>query len=243
VNPVTSTHIRHAADRKPSLYSAEEGTMRRLVLVVSIALSLGLTGSAIAQRAATGSIQYRWVDPSGQPHYSDSLTNDAVKYGYDVINGSGMVTQHVGRALTQSERAAADKQAADEAARQHALDEQKRADDRLLNTYPDEDALKSQQQQVLDSLDAQMSTTRANLHSQDAALTDLLNRAADAERAKQPVPKFLTDQISSERNVVANERALLDHQKATRDATVQQQAQDLEHYRALKAAQKEGRGY
>jgi hypothetical protein len=217
--------------------------MRRLVLATSMALSLGLIGPAIAQKAATNNIQYRWVDSSGLPHYSDSLTNDAVKYGYDVINGSGMVVQHVARALTQSERAAADKQAADEAARQHAIDEQKRADMQLLNTYPDEGALKLQQQEVLDSLDAQMSTTRANLHSQDAALTDLLNRAADEERAKQPVPKFLTDQISSERNVVANERALLEHQKATRDATVQQQAQDLEHYRTLKAAQKEGRGY
>lgn len=216
--------------------------MRRLVLVTSMALSLGLIGPAVAQKT-TGSIQYRWVDSSGLPHYSDSLTNDAVKYGYDVINGSGMTIQHVSRALTATERAAADKQAAEDAARQHAIDEQKRNDMQLLNTYPDEDALKSQQQEMLDSLDAQMSTTRANLHSQDTALTDLLNRAADEERAKQPVPKFLTDQISSERNVVANERALLERQKATRDATVQQQAQDLQHYRELKAAQKDSRGY
>jgi hypothetical protein len=243
VNPVTPAHVCHAADRMASLYSPEEGTMRRLVLVASIAFSLGLIGPAIAQKTVSSGIQYRWVDASGLPHYTDSLTNDAVKYGYEVINSNGMVVQHVGRALTQTERAAADKQAADEAAKKHVIDEQKRADMQLLNTYPDEDALKLQQQEVLDSLDAQMSTTRANLHSQDAALTDLLNRAADAERAKQPVPKFLTDQISSERNVVANERALLERQKTARDATVQQQAQDLEHYRALKTAQKADRGY
>ncbi|HTV85074.1 MAG TPA: DUF4124 domain-containing protein [Dyella sp.] len=217
--------------------------MRRLVLVMSIALSLGLAGPAVAQNTKSSGIHYRWVDPSGLPHFSDSLTNDAVKYGYDVISGDGMVIQHVNRALSPSERAAADKQAAEEAARQHALDEQKRADMRLLNTYPDEDALKLQQQQVLDSLDGQMGTTRANLHSQDAALTDLLNRAADDERAKQPVPKFLSDQISSERNIVASERALLERQKANREATVQQQAQELEHYRELKAAQKDNRGY
>lgn len=217
--------------------------MRRLVLITSIALSLGLVGPAVAQQTTSSGVHYRWVDPSGLPHYSDSLTNDAVKYGYDVLSSSGMVIQHVGRALTPTERAAADRQAAEEAARQHVIDEQKRADMQLLNTYPDEDALKSQQQEVLESLDEQMSTTRANLHTQDAALTDLLNRAADAERAKQPVPKFLTDQISSERNVVANERALLERQKETRDATVQQQAQDLQHYRELKSAQKENRGY
>jgi len=88
-----------------------------------------------------------------------------------------------------------------------------------------------------------MSTTRVNLHSQDTALTDLLNRAADEERQKKPVPKFLTDQIATQRNVVASERALLEREKAERDTTVQQQAQELQHFRELKAAEKADRGY
>jgi hypothetical protein len=217
--------------------------MHRIVFIASITLSLGLAGLATAAQPITSGVHYRWVDGNGLPHFSDSLTDDALKYGYDVINGDGMVVSHVGRQLSPTERAAAQKQAAEDAARQHVLDERKRADMDLLNTYPDEDALKVQQQQVLDSLDEQMSTTRSNLHSQDAALTDLLNRAADNERAKEPVPKFLTDQIATQRNVVANERALLERQKAHRDATVEQQAQDLQHYRDLKAAEKADRGY
>jgi flagellar biosynthesis component FlhA len=215
--------------------------MRRLVLIASIALSLGLAGVATAQTA--NGIRYRWVDATGLPHYSDSLTEDALKFGYDVINNNGMVVTHVGRQLSPAERAAADKQAAEQAARQSAIDAQKRHDLQLLNTYPDEDAFKAEQQQVLESLDEQMNTTLANLHTQDAALTDLLNHAADDERAKQPVPKFLSDQITAQRNVVANERALLQRQKANRDTIVQQQAQELQHYRELKAAEKADRGY
>jgi hypothetical protein len=215
--------------------------MRRSVLIVSIALSLGLASAATAQ---TGSgVHYRWVDASGLPHFSDSLTDDAVKFGYEVINSDGMVVAHVGKQLSPSERAAAAKQAAEDAARQNAIETQKRNDLQLLNTYPDEDALKAEQQEVLENLDEQMNTTRVNLHSQDAALTDLLNRAADNERAKEPVPKFLTDQIASQRTVVANERALLERQKNTREATVQQQTQELQHYRELKAAEKADRGY
>ena len=216
--------------------------MRRLALSVSIIMSLGLAGLSIAQ-TTPGGVRYRWVDASGLPHFSDSLTSDALKYGYDVINSNGMVMSHVQRELTPTERAAAQKQADEEAARKRALAEQKAKDLQILNTYPDEDALKSEQQQVLQNLDEQMSTTRVNLHSQDAALTDLLNRAADEERAKKPVPKFLSDQIATQRNVVANEHALLERQKATRDATVQQQAQELQHFRDLKAAQKNDRGY
>lgn len=214
--------------------------MRRL-LTVSIILSLGLAGTAMAQ--SSNGIRYRWVDAGGLPHYSDSLTNDAVKFGYDAINNEGMVVQHVGKQLTPAERAAADKQAAEQAAQHEAVETRKRNDLQMLNTFPNEDALKSQQQAVLENLDGQMGTTRANLHSQDAALTDLLNRAADDERAKQPVPKALTDQIAGQRNVVANERALLQRQQANREATEQQQAQELQHYRELKTAQKADRGY
>jgi hypothetical protein len=216
--------------------------MRRLALSATIVLSLGLAGLAAAQQTP-GGVRYRWVDGSGLPHYSDSLTTDALKYGYDVINSNGMITQHVQKQLTPAERAAAEERAAAAAAQQRALNEQKAKDIQLLNTYPDEDALKDEQKQVLENLDQQMSTTRANLHSQDAALTDLLNRAADNERQKQPVPKFLSDQIVSQRNVVANERALLERQKASREAILQQQAQELQHFRDLKAAQKTNRGY
>ncbi|HUA79718.1 MAG TPA: DUF4124 domain-containing protein [Dyella sp.] len=213
--------------------------MRRIVF---IALSLGLAGLAAAQNHP-GAMHYRWVDASGLPHFSDSLTQDAVKYGYDVINANGMVVTHVQRQLSPTERAAADKQAAEEAAKQRAIEEKKRRDLELLNTYPDEDALKAEQQEVLDNQDEQMNTTRANLHSQDAALTDLLNRAADEERAKKPVSKYLNDQIATQRNVVANERALLERQKTHREETVQQQAQELQHFRELKASEKADRGY
>lgn len=217
--------------------------MHRSVFITFIALSLGLAGTAAAWQGNNTGVHYRWVDGSGLPHFSDSLTDDAVKYGYDIISKEGLVVTHVGRQLSPAERVAAQKQAAEEAAQQRAMEERKRTDMQLLNTYPDEDALKAQQQQVLESLDEQMATTRVNLHSQDGALTDLLSRAADNERAKQPVPKFLVDQIATQRNVVANERALLERQKVNRDAMVQQQAQELQHYRELRAAEKADRGY
>jgi hypothetical protein len=203
---------------------------------------LGLAEAACAQNHP-GGVRYRWVDASGLPHFSDSLTLDALKYGYDVINSNGTVVTHVQKQLSPAERAAAEKQAAADAASKRAADDQKRGDIQLLNTYPDENALKVEQQQELENLDEQMNTTRVNLHSQDAALTDLLNRAADEERAKKPVPKFLADQIATQRNVVANERELLRRQQGSRDALVRQQAQQLQHFRELKSAQKVDRGY
>jgi hypothetical protein len=139
--------------------------------------------------------------------------------------------------MTPAERADADQKAAAKAVQDKAAADKALADVQMLNAYPDEASLKGYQQGVLENLDQQMKSTQVNLRSQDAALTDLLNRAAEDERAKNPVPKFLSDQITQQRNIVAGEHAQLARQQANRDATVQAQAQQLQHYRELKAAQ------
>lgn len=186
-----------------------------------------------------GGIRYRWRDAQGLPHYSDSLSSDAMKYGYDLVNDRGMVIQHVQRQLTPEERVVAQKQAAEQAAQQRAAQERSRNEIQMLNAYPTEAAFKQAQQQELDTLDQQMSTTRINLHSQEKALADLLARAADTERAKQPVPKFLVDSIAQQRTVVAAQRSTLERQQAGRDAAAQRADQKLQRYRELKAAQQQ----
>jgi hypothetical protein len=210
--------------------------MRKPLFVV-IAVALVASTAVYAQR--TGHIRYKWRDGKGLPHYSDSLTAEAMKYGYDLVNDRGMAVGHVERQLSPAERAAAQQAAADQAALKRAAEERARADLQLINAYPDEAAIKLAQQQELDTIDQQMDTTRINLRSQEKALADLLGRAADLERAKQAVPKYLVDSIARQRNVVTGQRAALEHQQALRDSTQQQSIAELEHYRELKAAQQQ----
>ena len=185
----------------------------------------------------TGSLRYRWQDSHGLVHFSDSLSAEAMKYGYDVVNDRGMIVQRVQRQLSPEERIAANKLAAAEAARQRIARDRANADAQMLAAYPDETSYKMSQQQLLDSLDQQIRTTQLNLRGQEKSLTDLLARAGEIERAKKPVPKYLTDSIASQRNVVTAQRSALLRQQAERAQDVQQQARDLAHYRALKAAQ------
>jgi small-conductance mechanosensitive channel len=210
--------------------------MRKSVLVIAM---LALTSAAYAAQTpqAASHYRYRWVDGSGLPHYSDSLTSDALKFGYDLVNDRGLVVQHVDRQLSPEERAAAQKAAEAKAAADRVAQQQQRNDTQMLNAYPTEASFKTSQQENLDSLDQQINTTKSNLRSQEKALTDLLTRAGDLERAKQPVPKTLNDSIAKQRDIVAHQRDALDRQQTTRDGTVQKNAMDLQHYRDLKAAQ------
>ena len=210
--------------------------MRKFVLAVAISLATVL--SAHAQKTATG-IRYHWRDGKGLPHYSDSLTAEAMKYGYDLVNDQGMVVRHIEKQLTPEERAAAQKAVAEQAAQRQAEEARQRADLQMLNAYGDEASLKQAQQEELDTIDQQINTTRLNLHSQEKTLTDLLGRAAELERTKQAVPKYLVDSIAQQRNVVAGQRAALERQQQHRDAAQTQATQQLEHYRTLKKAQQE----
>ncbi|MCW8806973.1 MAG: DUF4124 domain-containing protein, partial [Rhodanobacter sp.] len=105
--------------------------------------------------------------------------------------------------------------------------------------YPDEESYRISQQQALDTIDQQIHTTQINMRSQEKALTDLLSRAAEIERAKKTVPRFLIDSIADQRNVVTGLRSKQESQQAERGRTVELQSRQLQHYRELKTAQKQ----
>jgi len=207
--------------------------MRRTSLILAAVIAVTC---AHAQNQGNNGMRYKWRDGQGLPHYSDSLTSDAIKYGYDVVNDRGLVIQHVERQLNPEERAAARKAADEQAAQQRAAQERVRNDSQLLSAYPNEADYKTSLQQEVDNIDQQIRTTQINLHSQEKALTDLLARAGDLERAKQPVPPYLNQRITEQRNTVASLRTTLQRQQAAKDATKVKIDAQLQHYRELKAA-------
>jgi Domain of unknown function (DUF4124) len=210
--------------------------MRTIFAAITIAAAVVSAPVFAEQNQSHNAYRYRWTDAQGQPHYSDSLSAEAMKYGYDVVNDRGLTVSHVNRQLNPEERAAAQKAAEAQAATKRAADEQARTDAQMLNAYPTEAAYQASLKQNVDSIDQQINTTRINLRSQEKALTDLLARAGEAERAKQPVPKSLNDSIAQQRNVVASQRDALLRQQTARDTAEQKIATQVQHYREQKAA-------
>lgn len=212
-------------------------THRPMLATLAVAALLAC-GAAFAQQHAAGNgLRYKWVDGAGVPHFSDGLSQDAIKYGYEVVNDQGLVVRRVQRALSPEERAAAQKLAAQQAAEQRVERDRQRADQQLLAAYPDEATYKLSLQQALTSLDQQIHTSKINLRSQEQALTGLLARAAEYEHNKEPLPKVLQDGIAKQRGVVGEVQNQLTRQQAERDQAAKDQVRQLAHYRALLAAQ------
>jgi hypothetical protein len=213
-------------------------SMRKSRLTFAFATAMLIAGLPVHAQN-NGSIRYRWHDAQDLPHYSDSLTSEAMKYGYDLVNDRGLVVQHVPRQLNPAERAAAAKLAAQQAEQQRIERDRANAEAQMMAAYPDEKSFLISQQQSLDTIDQQIHTTQLNLRSQEKALTDLLGRAADIERNKNPIPKFLADGIAKQRDVITGQRNALQRLQQVRAQTVQLQAKQLARYRELKAAQEQ----
>lgn len=201
------------------------------ILLMTSALAL----SVVAQADSTDRNRYRWKDAEGNLHYDDSLPTAALQFGYDVVNKSGMVVKHVDAPKTP-EQIKADKEAASKvAAEKHAAEEQAQRDQQILAAYPNEQDLMHAQQGQLDSLDQESHATQVSLASQEKSLTDMLGRAADLERTGKPVPAALSKQIETQRAVVSKQKDYIAGKQKERADTVQRFADDLAHYRELRA--------
>lgn len=209
--------------------------MHKALIVLATATAMAAGTGALAQKLGSGSsVQYRWHDARGLAHYSDSLSADAIANGYDVVNSRGVVVRHIDRPLTPKERELAKKQAEQAAAAQREKDQRQREDQQMLAAYPDEKDLAAAQNDELSNIDQQIGTTRNSLQTQEKALADLLDRAGELERAKQPVPKFLNDKIAAQRNVVSAQRAMIDRLQASYVTTQLKNDATLQRYRKLK---------
>jgi uncharacterized protein (DUF488 family) len=214
----------------------------RPVIHALLAGLIAFSACAVAQHSKPGeNYRYRWYDNHGQMHFSDSLTSNAIKNGYDVLNSSGLVVQHVQRQLTPEERKAADARQAKLAAQKAAAERQHSQDMQMLNAYPNERVFRDAQQAEVDQLTQSLSTTKINLHAQEQNLAELLAHVSELKHAGKPVPDYLEKRIDTQRAAVNQQRATLVKQQQAKDAAEKTMAERLARYRKIKAEEDAGK--
>ena len=210
------------------------------MIKTSLRLSLILFASISAVCVlAAGNVRYKWRDAEGNLHYSDALPADANVYGYEMVNGQGIVVKRVPPAMTPEQRAEAKSQASAERSAKDEADRQAREDQQLLAANPTEQDLKNSQQQQIEMIDLNIKSLQTGLQSLERNLTDLLGRAADLERDGAPLPARLSSQITNVRSQMDAQHLRLDRQVAERDKVSQGFAEELARYQALREKYKQ----
>lgn len=204
----------------------------RSLLITAIAVAfMVLATSAQAQN------RFKWRDASGQVHYSDTLTRDAMQGGYELVNKDGVTIRKVNRPLTAQERSAAEKTAAQARSDQDAIEAQKRNDQQLLAAFPTEAELLTTQRLALGQIGQSVQAAKDGLQTQESSLAELLGRADDAQHRDNKVPARLAKQIKDLRAQLETQREFLERKELDRSTMAAAQAAQITHYRELKAAQ------
>lgn len=214
--------------------------MRSITANMAALLLTLATGSACFAAPASHHKQYRWSDASGNQHYSDTLTTDAIQAGYDVINDKGIVLKHVDRARTEAERAEAETAAAAQTAAKLEADRQAEADRRLLAAFPAEKDLVRARQAQIDSVEQSIVAATNSLNSQEQALSDNLGHAAALERGGKAVPADLTKQIETLRKSAESLRHYIERRQKEKIEATKKLETDVARYREVRERSSSG---
>jgi hypothetical protein len=204
----------------------------RQIFAVSVALLLlCATDTYAASTTSAGRSHFRWTDPAGTPHYSDMLTPEALKFGYDILNAKGVVVKHVDRQRTPEELFAEETAATAAAAAKHEAEMRVITDKRMLAAYPTEKDLVNAQQAQFESIDQNIRAATNSLGVQERDLSDVLARAASFDREGKPVPDVQQKQIESLRKSVDSLRAYIARRQNEKVEATKKFETDLAHYR------------
>jgi hypothetical protein len=207
--------------------------MRKQVLIAVLALLFTAT-TAFGDETG-GRNRYKWRDGQGNLHYDDALPDEALKFGYDVINASGIVVKHVDRPRT-AEELAADKALSEKVATaKRAQEDQLRKDQQMLAAYPSEQDLQNAQREQLAVIDQTVEATQASLQNQEKSLREILQHAADLERTNKPVPATVKQQIDSLSANIEKQKQYIAGKNAEKESSAKRFEAELAHYREVQA--------
>ena len=148
----------------------------------------------------------------------------------EILNEQGMVVKVIEPRKSKADLA----REAREAEKKEAIDERRRQDMILLQTFTTEQDLLDSRDKKVASLEGTISIANGNLRILSNNLEQLQKQAANHERAGSAIPKQLVADIDSVKNQIAeNEKYLAGKQKAHADI-LDKFADDLQRYRQLK---------
>jgi hypothetical protein len=212
-------------------------THLRTTAIAAFAMAVLGTGIAYAQtKPSTEKKIYCWSE-GGRKVCGDALPASAANSARtEISNRSGLTTGHIDRALTGSERSAAEEAA--EVARKQAevLALQQRRDLAMVESYMTEADLRRAYGERTILLDETLKASRLGVSNLRLSLLALLRQAGDKELGGEPVTKRLSNSIRDQHGELLRQQQILVTQQQDR-ATLEHELQDsLRRYRELKRA-------
>ncbi|MGK0258126.1 MAG: putative metalloendopeptidase [Candidatus Azotimanducaceae bacterium] len=151
----------------------------------------------LVSQTAYGARFFRYVDDDGRLVLSHTIPNDRVKLGYDIVDENARVMQRIAPQLSKDEY---EKQIAKEA----ALTQCRTAVKRVQSLYRSIADIDYAEDQALESIETQITNTKANLTHLINQRKELEEQAAQLDIAGKQISNSLLENIASAKSQEAN---------------------------------------
>ena len=206
--------------------------VQRLARAVCTMAVLGML-SALAS-AQTASHFYRYQNAEGVTVIDDRVPPEFAHKGYAVLDHNGRVIETVPRALTETERRAADSASVQQRLRAEESERQRRYDLALLGRYSTVEDIEAAGLRKVNEILVSINLLKGNIASTKEQLEARQAEAAELERSGQAVPPELPSTIESLRADIAESERMVGRYEQERATVEARFRYDSERFRILR---------
>lgn len=204
--------------------------MPRVPVSQAVLLLALVVGAAPCVQAAQ---LYRYENDEGVIVLSSTLPPRFATRGYTIIDERGRVLRVVPRQLTPEEIVAREAQRKVEEAERLAALERRRRDEELMRLYSSPEDVERAMGRQIASIQGAIDTVRSNIQRLRSQKRVLESRAADLERAGNPIPETLIEGIRDFDAQIAEKQREIDGRLAEIESTREAFAADEARVRYL----------
>jgi len=163
--------------------------MKTIVMTILLMTSAGVLAQDV----------YKWVDKSGEVHYSQTLPPERAGQAHDRLTQDGLLAERIDRVKTADELAELEAQRGQE----RELAEQERIQaqqDRLfLAAYPTEKDVRRTIETRRETVLAERDSVESLVEQSRSRFVATVQQAAELERTGKPVPEYLVERLEEAR--------------------------------------------
>lgn len=187
-----------------------------------LSLAAAVLATILGSSAANANT-YRYTDDNGQMVISNTVPQEAVKRGYQILNQQGRVIKEVPPALTEDEIAAREARKKEK----KRQEEQSKQDAMLLKRFSGPDSAVKAMHRKTEELESLIQLKQGNISVLESQLQNEQSRAADMERQGREVPQGVQQKINRLEDQIGELEAEIAGQRSDIEATRQEFLKDI----------------
>lgn len=210
----------HLSNDKSDFLVSSSSSSRNLMMKISgsfvgvLFFVLTTLPTAFADNSTPTTRWYRYYNSQGIPTLSSTISEQHLQYGYDSLDKNMHLIQHFSPFSGQQ-------YAQEQAQREQAI--ARRISERhLQETYISSNRAISQRDRELSDIDGQIKRSQTQSLTLSTSLNESITLAANLERQNKPIPAFLKNQLSTNKDLLNQSMANIAALKVKREQTSKQ---------------------